>query len=433
MVKRSVVQSQIGLLVTDIAPAYPSARAPSFLEWAFRCEPSEFCIYRTHPLVLIPVRFWGGRRTTTLWVFLLLFLLPAIVTALLGQTFVSHASATSDLQELFSWGSALHRKDARLPLLRDYVFIGIAVLMAVHVAHMVQQWSRVNRLPHLLRAAGLIPRSAVDDATYDEILVRNERRFNSLLLEALAIAAAIAAAGGIAAAVSKGMYPGFDKSLPRHAVQHYNHAWLSWHTHHAAFVVVITTYAFWVYMMIRHALMGIVVLFFVSDFQGHARKVGAAWFGYETVWEEVGGALREIRMAVNDIIVSVILGVGALILGSLMVTFSDPVVIALLLFYTLYAPTLIFAPVYLMNRQLFFSTDVLRSQSLRRWRTAVAAAERSGKGLTSRVWLDAELAKQEYDQAVALPQCIVSVWDVWRNVVLYVVPVLALVWALIGQ
>jgi hypothetical protein len=344
-----------------------------------------------------------------------------------------HPRFISDVHELLSWGHHIQAKDPHLPLARDYVALGVAVLMAAHVAHMVRQWLRLNDLPDRLRNSGLIPRSAVDDATFAAIVRRNERRFNSLALEAIALVAGAASAIGIATAIQRGMYPSLDKNLPHHAVQHYHLAWLNWHTHPSAFLIALSTYGFYIYMMIRHALMGIVVLLFVGDFQRHSRRVGEAWFGYESVWEEVGLAFKEIRMAVNDVIVSVALGVGALILGTLMITFSAPVVIGLLLFYMLYAPTLIFAPLYLMNRQLFLSTDALRRSTLSVWRTAVDAATRSGKGMTSRVWFDAELAKQKYYQAVALPRCIVSVWDIWREVVLYIVPVLALIWALLGQ
>lgn len=425
-------------------------RSRTRVEHAFRHSDERFCIYRNQPLILGATQWWGGSRRWTFVVSLAAFLLPQVVAAASGRMLGGKFSVTEDLQGLLSLGHTNPDGSLRVPFLRDYAAIGIAILMAAHAAHMVKQWQRVTRLPETMREGGLMPRTVVDDETFIAILDRNERRFNSVWMEVGAVIAATLAFIGIAMAMPSGVYAGLDSPIPDRARLHYELAWFNWDEHPAGFAAAVTMYSVYVYLMIRHALMGIGVLALVRDFQAASRRRAsdsgtsrsrrgsrrpAPWFGYESplVGEEVGDLLKEIRLAVNDIIISVILGVTALILGTALLTFGAPVVVALILVYASYGPTLIFLPAHLINKQLALSGARWRQETSRKWRDAAGRAQTAEGARRTQAVAEAQLARDEYEQACALPRAVVDLRELWRNVALYVVPVVALFWALIAS
>lgn len=325
------------------------------------------------------------------------------------------------------------------PWLRDYADIAIMVLIAWHTAHMASQWRRVSHLPSELRNANLIAGVLRRRETYSAIIARHQARFDSPMVELLAIVGAVLVTWQLAQLPAHGIYPAVGPQGS--AVDRYQWWWASWPKHPAAFAVLIASFAAYVYLAFRQGLAGLLFLGLLWDARKRAAAAGQHVFGYESAVGEHTAAITELRDVLSDILLSITLLVVAFLIGTLYVEIPAPLVATLIVPYVVLNPLLIIVPLRMFNGRFAETRLALITVAEREVRLASEQAKlgtrRSGRG-RGRVPVSPEAcalrlkaAESALRAAEALPASVVDLRWLLRGTVLYLVPVAGLAWSIL--
>ena len=398
---------------------------------AGRAQPA-FCIYRNQPVILLAQR-WSGRPSVTFVLVLGLLVVARVLVTITEGTLGPVGNVVADLKTILL-GSPAATPSAKIEWLRDYADIGIMLLISAHTAHMVGQWHRLSMLPETLRAAGLLPRALAARATFTAILGAYERRFNSLRLEvAAAVIAGIVVAPVAALPSAVGLYPGLgDHPTP---LERYAGWWANPALHPAAFAILVISLWLYLYLTVRHGLMGITMVRLIRSAQRVAAEDGEAWVGYGNVMGSTP-AIAELRSALFDVIVSITLLVSAFVVGTYWVSFPQWLVLLFIVPYLILNPVFLIWPTLELNRGLRTTWARSYEAATRELRVAVQRADRLSRRKITAETQDAPerqlalrivAAEAKVASLETSPKSVIDLLDIGKASLIYLVPVIGLI------
>lgn len=398
-----------------------------------RASSPAFCIYRNQPVVRLLIKFGGGSWLRVFAIALGCFVGPKLIVAGLSGTLISPVDPFTDVARLLGLETALG--PAEIPLLRDYADLVIGILLAAHTAHIVQQWRRINDLPHRLRRDRLISPATLSDARFREILRTFDRRFNNWSLEAVAVAVAIPLGFVvIGAAQTHGVYGWLPTVGEQSAAsQHLLGWWANRDFYPWANGVQIFVYSAYFYLLIRHTLMGTVAVQLIAAVRQSSTE-DEPWLSFPDVWSEDLVGIAELRRAVNDVAISITLMVFTLLIGNLYIEFPRLLNTFFVLPYLLLNPLFLIVPALELNRQLAESRRRLVGHQRELWRRSVEMASLSQRvsAVPSERLVAIDSNRILFERAESLPRTVVDGATVGRNLVAYAIPVVLLVNSILG-
>ncbi len=391
---------------------------------------TDFCIYRNQPLLLVASK-WSERHWVTFLVVVAILIVPRLAVTITEGTFGPAGDLFGDLRAILLGQQGLTSADTRVPWLRDYVDIAIVLLMSAHTAHMVHQWHRINSLPSRLRDARLLCPSLHKKRTFEAILAKHESRFNSPLWELAAVG--IASIGVVLLAVvtsASGIYRGLGSPSP--ALGHFSQWWANPDSHPLAFAVLMASYWLYLYLIARHACMGILVVGLLVSAWREADQHGESWLGYSSPWGASEEVILEMRGALDDIMVSITLLVSVFLIGNLYISLPLWLWFGFVLPYVVMNPSFLVFPSIELNRRINSSWHRLEDASVAELGTAVAAAKRATRRDAETATAKLEACRKTLDQVRSLPKLVIDWGYLAKAVLLYFVPAMALVPAFLG-
>jgi hypothetical protein len=296
---------------------------------------------------------------------------------------------------------------------------------------MVHQWHRINSLPSRLREAGLLSASLQEHRTFDAILARYEARFNSVLWELAAIAIASVGVVLLAAVCSaSGIYRGLGTTSA--AAGHFSQWWANPDAHPLAFVVLVASYWLYLYLVSRHACMGILVLGLLLSARRIADRNGESWLGYSSPWATAEGAIADMRGALDDIMVSITLLVSVFLIGNLYILLPVWLWYGFVLPYVVLNPSFLVFPSIELNHRIGASWSRLHDTSVEELAGAVEAAKKATRRDAAFAKTRLDACRDTLDRVLSLPQLVIDWSFLAKAVLIYFVPAAALVPAFVG-
>ncbi len=385
----------------------------------------DFCIYRNQPVLLL-MRRWSGNAAVTFLAMLALLMLPRVIVTLAEGTIGPPGEVSRDL------GGILFGKVATtapsVPLLRDYADLAIIVLIAAHTAFMYGQWHRLQALPGRLRATDMLAPSLALEGAYEEMIGRYERRFNWIRLEVFAVVIAAVLALLLAELPrTSGIYGGLGASpspMDRFALW-----WANPELHPVAYIILITSFWLYLYLVVRHTSMGVLLAAMFIEARQKAAKQGELWLTYPHAIRNMEPVeiVSELRQALYDVTISITLLVSAFLAANLYVVFPWWIWWALVLPYLLLNPLFVAVPTWELNRCVSVSWRRLYHRvSEREIEAELHVGSAPGSELR-RALARVEVARAERERVERLPREVIR-WRSWgASFAVYLAPVLLLV------
>lgn len=383
----------------------------------------ELCIYRNQPIILILTHFLGSSRLRISATVLVIMLVPRVVAYALDTTAWSSFDPTVDLVILI--GRAPSSGSPDVPMLRDYADIALCFVIAAHVAHIVVQWDRVQRLPGILWSTGLLSHDALGEPEYRRLISDFDKRFNLPVWELMAALLAILMSTILLNIAQHGVYSwlpvhGADDAARAHA----DAWWANRSVHFGAFAVQYLTYTLFIYLLLRHVAMGFVGMWLVAAAQWRTRASKDPWLGYQSVWDDEVDGVDALRVALSDVFWSMTMTGIVLLLTIWYIPVPRVLDIVVIVLYVLVNPAFVLIPALALNRQLKESWQKLRKLALDDLRRASELVEVRGGDAASRGAL--AVAEVRLERASALSMAVINWPSVLKGLVIYALPVIAL-------
>jgi hypothetical protein len=256
------------------------------------------------------------------------------------------------------------KPDLKVPLARDYGFLGVVVLTVVSVPVMFTQWMRIESLPYTLARDGLVRSRVVSPDRFEAVVKEFCRRNRRTIWDLVSLAFGLVVAGFVYLSARRhGVYPYLDR---RHAVdmaqRHYDYWWANVAHHPAGAIAFMFVVGFYAALQFRHNVLGYWVIRLLRDLGGEQPNVADAegWFGYnsEIALPDVG--LAAIRAALRDIFVSVIMGEAVVGLAVYTVAFPAYLVRAIVVYVIVLNVFVFVVPSIYLSTQLGNARVTLR-------------------------------------------------------------------------
>lgn len=391
------------------------------LERLFGVRRDGFCIFRSQPLILGAVRSGLPGWAIALVTFAALEG-PRLIVAIGQGTLYVQVDVVQDLRAILL-GRPIEPGTDAIPLLRDYVDFAVVLLIALHTGRMVGQWTRLSRLPEALRKGGLLAPSLADEETFRRILERHERRFNSLLLEVLALlAATMVSAELVATVIPHGIY----QRLAGNPLDHLSLWWASPIAHPVAFAIIVGSYWFYLYVVVRHTVVGVLMLGMIWDASRVAGRSGESWIEFHSPLDPVEPALNELRLGIYDVLASITLLVPVFSAATL--AFDLPVWVYLLVAapFVVINPFFAILPTFFINRALGRSRRTIYEAADREDTEAIRALETLSPRRPSVIAARAMAAQERLRRVSLMPTQIISWTHVAGALIVYALPLVLL-------
>lgn len=344
---------------------------------------------------------------------LLLFAVCAAPAFIAGR--LTPLALGSDLHQLFDGHGAYPPRP--IPLLRDYSVLAILVLTALSYVHFARQWHRLERLPVRLARGGLLRTDVLHEHVFVQHFARLQDRSCRVIWEIVALAISIAVVFAIVTAILQtGFYPLIDRGA---SVADYHLA--EWWARPANSKVGFGAFSFvllaFCYLTIRHTIMGFHMLTWLGSIRRETRPTNSDWFGYSDPWVSPDDALGELRGAILDVFLAILLGACAAAAAVYAIA-VPPQLVLILVVYLLYNLSVFVIPWVYLNRQLARSKFRLQSQTLQELRT-LSDEGRPYTGRGEWLWLGLERVR-------LLPERVIQRVPVGALIALYLLPVLGI-------
>ncbi len=348
--------------------------------------------------------------------FAFLFGLCAGASAIEGR--FGSTTFTSDLKQL------LNRKGTYpprpIPFLRDYAALAIVVLAALSFGHFTKQWTRLEAMPARLAEGGLLRTDRISSEVFrhwfDDLAARSCRR----RWETLAFTISVIVTGGIAATLlTGGLYPLLDHGKDVGAV-HSEGWWARPANGWLGFLSFLFVLWFFFYVTIRHTIMGTHVMLWLNRIRSTVRATTgkSEWFGYSDPFAAPDPALGELRGAIIDVFVAILLGACAAACAVYAMEIP-PQLAAILVVYLFYNLCVFLVPWLYLNRQLSRSKFEIEANVLGELRKLAPVGQERPQGAD---WLWAT-----YSRAADLPERVIDRLPVGALVALYLIPLAGII------
>jgi hypothetical protein len=307
-----------------------------------------------------------------------------------------------------------------VPLLRDYAYLTVLFLGGFAAATFAREWDRLDRLPGLLARGGLLRADRASTQAFVAAFQQLERTSCQLRWEVLSIAGALATVGLAAWSVlERGVYSLLDPYGERHrhaAALNLEKWWADPHTSKLAFGVVLLAAVVYMYLTLRNTIMGAHALVW---FRHIRREAGGDWFGYSGAWCPYELALAEVRQALLDVFVVILIGAiaGAASVYALAV---PPQLVSILLIYLIYNSAVFVVPWVHLNKQLGNSKSELRDRLVRAIETASQSERETDRETTQVLWM-------AYRRTGEFPDRVIQRVPVGALVAVYLIPIIGLI------
>lgn len=253
----------------------------------------------------------------------------------------------------------------RIGFPRDYVWQIFLCLIVSHALYTTHQWGRLERLPRMWSAGGLLP----DSRTQSGISVQDAFKKMSTAScrwrqEVLASLLALCSVAGIDYWLvnSHQLYPTLDRDTPGAQRTHYQTWWANPGEHLLAHGWFLFLLACFLYLVWRHTVMGCQVLVLLGRLRAVERDdPGTQWFGYQehtcsVSSREIRTALRETRRGVGDVGFQAFVSLLCFFLG--VVLFGPPIwLVGVTVVYFLYDLSVFVIPAVMFDRRISASRE----------------------------------------------------------------------------
>jgi hypothetical protein len=326
-------------------------------------------------------------------------------------------SLTRDIRQLLNRRGEYPARP--VPLLRDYAFLAIIGLTALSYAHFARQWRRIESLPRLLAEGGLLRTdSKITSASFCEWFSKLQLTSCRLRWELWSgfVAATITVAL-VWAALHRGIYPLLDRGDDVSAF-HLSQWWARPENGFAGTMTVALIVFLFFFITVRHTIMGGHILLWLAAMRSASSVAGRRdWFGYSDPWAAPEEALDELRRAIFDVFLAILLGACAAA-AAVYVIAVPPELIVLLIGYLIYNLIVFILPWVYFNRQLVRSKYRLQARLLGELRQAATSSEQPNA--RDALWLS-------YRRTTELPSRVIARLPIGALVALYLIPVVGII------